>query len=170
MIVGALIMVKTITRLINSIACCLIIILLCSCFNGRTSDSCFETNKSSFYSINEIMLAQEEGTYYFEMDDSDGDGRIVDICEYIRQNGDISYRYLNISEADICSINNIRDSFYYDFSVIYVTESGIFYGGVGPRMYAFSRNGESPETYVEATDIDFICKAIDDSWYILEMY
>ena len=92
------------------------------------------------------------------------------------QLGDIVSLYndgdIELSEEIKEAFNKIDDAFEgYDFSYLEVTKDRISYGGLGYRMYVFSRNGKAPDYYYYPGDgMHHETFRLTDNWYLLTVH
>ena len=69
------------------------------------------------------------------------------------------------------AFNSIHEAFLnYEFSFVEITEDRISYGGLGYRMYVFSRNGKVPNYFYSPDDnMHEKVYALGDDWYLLRV-
>ncbi len=69
------------------------------------------------------------------------------------------------------AFNSIHEAFLnYEFSFVEITEDRISYGGLGYRMYVFSRNGKVPDYFYSPDDnMREEVFALGDDWYLLRV-
>ena len=81
-----------------------------------------------------------------------------EIISIIRQAREITGLYHNgdirIDKSVRKALNSIKDCFKHDFSHIEITDERISYGGLGYRMYVYSRNAKVPKYYYHEGDGD----------------
>ncbi len=86
---------------------------------------------------------------------------------------DVPYLYNNspitLKDDLVNAFNNIVDAFqHYEFSFVDITPDRISYGGLGHRMYVYSRNGKVPDYfYFKGDDMNYTCYRVDENWYLL---
>ena len=70
------------------------------------------------------------------------------------------------------AFDNILNAFKnYEFSFVDITPERISYGGLGCRMYVYSRNGKAPDYfYYEGDAVNEDCFYLGDNWYLLMYY
>ncbi len=69
------------------------------------------------------------------------------------------------------AFNNILNAFqHYEFSFVEITPERVSYGGLGYRMYVYSRNGKVPDYFYHKGDrMDEDCYYLGDNWYLLKV-
>lgn len=67
------------------------------------------------------------------------------------------------------AFDNILNAFKnYEFSFVDITPERISYGGLGYRMYVYSRNGKVPDYFYHKGDgMNEDCFYLGDNWYLL---
>ena len=121
----------------------------------------FENKQEEFKLINDYVLAN------FDSQSDEMNIMIVrDFCNIrgLYENGDIE-----IGEDLEIAFNSIDECFNnYDFSFIEINDDRISYGGLGYRMYVYSRNGKAPTYYYHEGDgMHPEVYKLDENWYLL---
>lgn len=76
--------------------------------------------------------------------------------------------YICITEDIVESLNNVKQAFNYDFSIISITETRISYGGEGYEMFVYSLDGEKPKYFwSDDRNKPFRIYSLGDDWYYL---
>ena len=131
---------------------------------------------------NQLPKHDEEEIELFQMHKED----FILINEYILETfPNIDSIYVCVEGREITSIfideeiylppeikaafNSIHEAFLnYEFSFVEITEDRISYGGLGYRMYVFSRNGKVPNYfYFPGDNMHEEVYALGDDWYLL---
>lgn len=115
---------------------------------------------------------QEITEYICENCDSD-ERKIVSVCFENSRIVSLYYdgNYAQLSDEMILFFNKIKNIYTGDFSHIEVTPKRISYGGLGNRMYVYSRNGKVPDYFYHKGDgMNEDCFYLGDNWYLLMYY
>ena len=143
---------------------------LCSCgqYDGRLSSvqSSFNNNKESFTKLNEYLLdcysSVDTNELIFAFTFSDETGQVSEIYS------GYSHEYVYLDEDTIEHFDNARKAFAYDFSIIYITDTRISYGGDGNEMFVYSLDGKKPKYFwSDEKKHHFSTYSLGDNWYYL---
>jgi len=139
----------------------LLIFLVClvGC-NHKEIDERFEKCREQFCTVKDRSLALENGDYDFRIENQ----KVLAVFQFSNDN---QKTIIDFSELEITCINIIRESISTDFSFIRVTDEAIFFGGIGSEIYVYSKNGKSPEYFLDVEDKRFKTYEIDLGWYRL---
>ena len=128
----------------------------------------FEACKEEFEVVNDYII----NNFDYEEKESivisrDGEPHKYGDIVSLYNDGDIE-----LSEELKEAFNKIDDAFEgYDFSYLEVTKDRISYGGLGYRMYVFSRNGKAPDYYYYPGDgMHHETFRLTDNWYLLTVH
>ena len=136
-----------------------VIVFLTGCTH-KENDKQFVICKKEFNVVKDRALQLENGDYDFTVEKN----AVLSVYRFSSNNQKINIEF---SEAEIKSINTIRESISYDFSFIRVTDDSIIYGGIGPEVYVYSKNGEPPKYFLSEEKKKFKTYEIDTNWYRL---
>lgn len=125
------------------------------------NDECYNEFEEAFAIVNNKMLQLPNGFYDFEENSNN------DITRICTMDDNSNKKYIDLTEEELKCLNEISDAMYYDFSFIRITDENIFYAGIGPKIYAYSKTGSSPKTWVGREDTRFRSYKIDNCWFAL---
>ena len=99
------------------------------------------------------------------------------IIDFSKETGKVEKLYSGYSEEYICltedikeSLNNVKQTFYYGFSMISITENRISYGGEGYEMFVYSLDGKKPKYFWHNDrNNSFKIYSLGDDWYLLSL-
>ena len=121
----------------------------------------FQKYKEDFILINDYILEN-----YSHLDDES-----IHVCV---ENMEITQLFNDGEDIFLppeikAAFNSIHEAFLnYEFSFVEITEDRISYGGLGYRMYVFSRNGKVPDYFYSPDDnMHEEVYALGDDWYLL---
>ena len=124
----------------------------------------FQKYKEDFILINDYILEN-----YSHLDDES-----IHVCV---ENMEITQLFNDGEDIFLppeikAAFNSIHEAFLnYEFSFVEITEDRISYGGLGYRMYVFSRNGKVPDYFYSPDDnMHEEVYALGDDWYLLTVY
>lgn len=150
-----------------------ITLFLCSCTRMQTEEkNLFISCQEDFELINQFILETSNGrdgiSFSLVTQDTNGNSEIVSLFMHHPENSKESKNIL-LSDEMKNAFNTIWDTlFRMDFSFIDVTEDRISYGGLGSRMYVYSRNGERPTYfYSPSDDVVYHTYHLENRWYLL---
>ena len=134
----------------------------CSPKHDKEEIQLFENHRAEFELVNDHIIEN--------FGNEPGTKKSISI---IRQAIEITGFYNNgdirIDKPVRKALNKINDCFKnYDFSHIEITDERISYGGLGYRMYVYSRNGKVPKYYYHEGDgMHPDVYKLDENWYLL---
>ena len=121
----------------------------------------FKNKQEEFKLINDYVLAN--------FDSQSDEMNIMIVRDFCNIQGLYENEDIVIGEDLKIAFNSIDECFNnYDFSFIEINDDRISYGGLGYRMYVYSRNGKAPTYYYHEGDgmHPEVCK-LDENWYLL---
>lgn len=150
----------------------IIIFSFCSCSCSQHSNdfdskkNTFNINKDSFDKLNQYFLEQfsyiDNNELNFAFSVSKETGKIEKLYSSYSQ------EYIYLDKEIIELLNNIRNLFDYDFSIVSITSTRISYGGEGNEMYVYSLDGNKPKYFWEDNKAaSFTIYTLDENWYYL---
>ena len=138
----------------------LLVVLLSGCAH-KVTDERYENCKNAFSVVNEFALQLEEGDYWFSLDE---DQKVSGVYWYTDER---TRHFLNIPDDAVNGINEIRHHIRYDFSFISISDGMIIYGGIGPEIYVYSKDGSFPQFFLNEDTVQFKTYEVDQNWYRL---
>lgn len=123
-------------------------------------DERFMSCREAFCVVADRALLLENGDYDFNVENQE----VLSVFKVTSVN---QRNIIDFSELEIRGINTIRKSISYDFSFIKVTDEAIFFGGIGPEIYVYSKSGNAPSCFLDVDCTQFKSYEIDENWYRL---
>ena len=124
------------------------------------ADERFMSCREAFCVVTDRALLLENGDYDFNVENQE----VLSVFKVTSVN---QRNIIDFSELEIRGINTIRKSISYDFSFIRVTDEAIFFGGIGPEIYVYSKTGNAPSCFLDVDCKQFKSYEIDENWYRL---
>ena len=121
----------------------------------------FKNKQEDFELINDYILAN--------FDSQSDEMNIMIVRDFCNIRGLYENEDIVIGEDLKIAFNSIDECFNdYDFSFIEINDDRISYGGLGYRMYVYSRNGKAPTYYYHEGDgMHPEVYKLDENWYLL---
>ena len=121
----------------------------------------FKNKQEEFKLINDYVLAN--------FDSQPDEMNIMIVRDFCNIQGLYENEDIVIGEDLKIAFNSIDECFNnYDFSFIEINDDRISYGGLGYRMYVYSRNGKAPTYYYHEGDgMHPEVYKLDENWYLL---